>query len=53
MRLARLDKSLRQWNADGNVHHAVIVGLRERMQHISSRFRRPACARERDSFLVR
>jgi thiol-disulfide isomerase/thioredoxin len=35
LRLARLDKSLRKWNADtGNVHHAVIVGLRERMQHI-------------------
>lgn len=35
MRLARLDKSLRKWNADtGNVHHAVIVGLHERMQHI-------------------
>ena len=35
MRLARLDKALRKWNGDtGNVHHAVIVGLRERMQHI-------------------
>ena len=35
MRLARLDKVLRKWNTDtGNVHHAVIVGLRDRMQHI-------------------
>jgi protein disulfide-isomerase len=35
MRLARLDKALRKWNADtGKTHQAVIVDLRERMQNI-------------------
>jgi protein disulfide-isomerase len=35
MRLVRLDKALRKWNADtGKVHQAVIVDLRDRMQHI-------------------
>ena len=54
MRLARLDKSLRQWNADtGNVHHAVIVGLRERMQHICIKIPQAEPARAScDAFLA-
>jgi thiol-disulfide isomerase/thioredoxin len=54
MRLARLDKSLREWNADtGNVHHAVIVGLRERMQRICIKIPQAEAARAScDAFLA-
>jgi thiol-disulfide isomerase/thioredoxin/tetratricopeptide (TPR) repeat protein len=54
MRLARLDKSLRKWNADtGNSHHAVIVGLRERMQHICAKIPQTEPARAScDAFLA-
>ena len=44
MRLARLDKALRKWNADtGKTHQAVIVDLRERMQNICVKI--PAASR--------
>jgi protein disulfide-isomerase len=54
MRLARLDKSLRKWNADtGNAHHAVLVGLRERMQHICVKIPQTEPARAScDAFLA-
>jgi thiol-disulfide isomerase/thioredoxin len=54
MRLARLDKSLRKWDADtGNAHHAVIVGLRERMQHICVKIPQTEPARAScDAFLA-
>jgi hypothetical protein len=54
MRLARLDKSLRKWNADtGNAHHAVIVGLRERMQQICVKIPQSEPARAScDAFLA-
>ena len=54
MRLARLDKSLRKWNADtGNAHDAVIVGLRERMQHICVKIPQTEPARAScDAFLA-
>jgi thiol-disulfide isomerase/thioredoxin len=54
MRLARLDKSLRKWNTDtGNAHHAVIVGLRERMQQICVKIPQSEPARAScDAFLA-
>jgi len=54
MRLARLDKSLRKWDTDtGNVHHAVIVGLRDRMQHICVKIPQAEPARAScDAFLA-
>ncbi len=54
LRLASLDKSLRKWNADaGNAHHAVIVGLRERMQHICVKIPQTEPARAScDAFLA-
>jgi hypothetical protein len=54
LRLARLDKSLRKWDADtGSVHHAVIVGLRERMQHICVKIPQAEPARAScDAFLA-
>ncbi len=54
MRLARLDKSLRKWNADtNNAHHAVIVGLRDRMQRICVKIPQAEAARAScDAFLA-
>lgn len=54
LRLARLDKSLRKWNLDtGNAHHAVIVGLRDRMQHICVKIPQSQPARAScDAFLA-
>lgn len=54
MRLARLDKSLRKWNAEtNNAHHAVIVGLRVRMQQICVKIPQAEAARAScDAFLA-
>jgi thiol-disulfide isomerase/thioredoxin len=54
VRLARLDKALRKWNTDtGNVHQAVIVGLRDRMQHICVKIPQAEPARTNcDAFLA-
>ncbi len=54
MRLARLDKSLRKWDTDtGSAHHAVIVGLRERMQQICVKIPQSEAARAScDAFLA-
>ena len=54
VRLARLDNALRKWNADTkNVHHEVIVGLRDRLQQICVKIPQAEQARANcDAFLA-
>ena len=54
MRLARLDKALRKWDADTRgAHHQVIVGLRARMQQVCVKIPQGEPARANcDAFLA-
>ena len=54
MRLARLDKALRKWDADTHgAHHQVVVGLRARMQQLCVKIPQAEPARAScDAFLA-